>query len=206
MNPLFELVGYAGSLLVAVSLMMKSIVRLRVINLLGALIFVSYGLLIHAYPVALMNALIVAIDLYYLLLAWRQKDFFSLLKISPEDEYLRRFLEFYQPEIARFLPEFRPPREENLLALFVLRNMVPAGLFLVRQAGESGQILLDFVIPGYRDFEIGRFLFRQNAWFFRKQGIQHMRSAPGSAEHSAYLRRMGFVAQPDGQWLRGIEV
>ncbi len=206
MNPLFELVGYAGSLLVAVSLMMKSIVRLRVINLLGALIFVSYGLLIRAYPVALMNTMIVGIDLYYLLQAWRQKDFFSLLKISPEDEYLRRFLEFYQPEIRRFLPEFRAPREENLLALFVLRNMVPAGLFLVRQEGESGQILLDFVIPGYRDFEIGRFLFRQNAWFFRKQGIQHMCSAPGSAEHSAYLRRMGFMAQPDGGFTRKIEV
>ncbi|NCP88274.1 hypothetical protein GW781_02965 [bacterium] len=206
MKPVFEMVGYAGSLLVAVSLMMKSIVRLRVINLLGALIFVTYGLLIRAYPVALMNALIVGIDLYYLAQAWRQKDFFSLLKISPADEYLRRFLEFYQPEITRFLPEFRAPQDENILALFVLRNMVPAGLFLVRQEGETGQILLDFVIPGYRDFEIGRFLFRQNAWFFRKQGLQQMVSTPGSAEHSAYLRRMGFKSQADGRFTRRIEV
>ncbi|GAB4488649.1 MAG: hypothetical protein OHK0031_12490 [Anaerolineales bacterium] len=206
MNPIFELVGYAASLLVAVSLMMKSIVRLRVINLLGALIFVTYGLLIRAYPVALMNALIVGIDLYYLTQAWRQKDFFSLLKVSPADEYLRRFLEFYQPEIAHFLPEFRLPQNENLLAWFVLRNMVPAGLFLVRQEGENGHVLLDFVIPGYRDFEIGRFLFRQNAWFFRKQGLQRLVSAPGSAEHSAYLRRMGFQPQADGQLARKIDV
>jgi len=206
MNIWFELLGYGASLLVAVSLMMKSIVRLRVINLLGALTFVVYGLLIRAYPVALMNALIVGIDLYYLSQAWRQKDFFSLLRVSPADEYVRRFLEFYRPEIERFLPGFSGTLEPDALTFFVLRNMVPAGLFVARQEGGQGAILLDFVIPGYRDFQIGRFLFRQNAWFFRKQGLQRLVTEGGSAEHRAYLRRMGFEAQADGRFARTIDV
>lgn len=205
MNTWLELLGYGASLLVAVSLMMKSIVRLRVINLLGALVFVLYGLLIRAYPVALMNALIVGIDLYYLYQAWRQRDFFSLLQVSPGDEYVRRFLEFYKPEMERFLGKM-PGLPEDSLTFFVLRNMVPAGLFAVRQEGESGDILLDFVIPGYRDFQIGAFLFRQNAWFFRKQGLKRMLTPGGNVEHQAYLRRMGFESQADGRFARTIEV
>ena len=48
----FEMVGYAGSVLVAVSLMMKSLLRLRLINLVGAFFFTLYGLLSGAYAVA----------------------------------------------------------------------------------------------------------------------------------------------------------
>jgi hypothetical protein len=62
----YEIIGYLASVLVAISLMMSSILKLRVINLLGAALFTLYGLLIGAYPVAVMNFFIVLIDLYYL--------------------------------------------------------------------------------------------------------------------------------------------
>ena len=61
-----HIIGYIASALVAVSLMMSSILKLRVINLVGASLFTVYGLLIGAYPVAVMNLFIVLIDLYYL--------------------------------------------------------------------------------------------------------------------------------------------
>ena len=60
-----EFIGYAGSVLVAVSLMMSNIVRLRWINLFGAATFSAYGLLINAYPVFALNGFIVLVDLYY---------------------------------------------------------------------------------------------------------------------------------------------
>ena len=56
---LYELIGYLASVLVALSLTMRSILRLRLINLLGAAFFTVYGLLITAYPVAFLNGLIV---------------------------------------------------------------------------------------------------------------------------------------------------
>jgi len=52
---LLELVGYAASALIAISLMMSSILRLRLINLAGAAAFATYGLLIRAYPVAVLT-------------------------------------------------------------------------------------------------------------------------------------------------------
>ena len=62
----YELLGYSASVLVAVSLMMRSVVKLRTINLVGAVLFTIYGLLIGAFPVAFLNGFIVVVNLYYL--------------------------------------------------------------------------------------------------------------------------------------------
>ena len=61
-----EMVGYTASVLVAISLMMRSLRKLRIINLSGSFLFTVYGFTIGAYPVALLNAFIVLVNLFYL--------------------------------------------------------------------------------------------------------------------------------------------
>ena len=61
-----ELVGYFGSILVVVSMLMTSVVRLRIINTIGSFIFTIYALIIHSYPTALMNFSLVLINVYNL--------------------------------------------------------------------------------------------------------------------------------------------
>lgn len=192
---LYELIGYAGSILVAVSLMMKSLVRLRLINLVGAIFFVVYGLLIGAIPVAFLNGLILCVNIYNLWQMWRQKDYFTLMEVPADSAYLRHFLEFYRREILEFIPTylFRPKSDQ--LVVFVLRNMMPVGVLIVKPEGDAAQIFLDFVIPGYRDFRAGKFLFEESAEFFRQKGIKRLLSELGAAHHVAYLRRMGFLPQ-----------
>ena len=200
-----EIVGYAASVLVAISLMMSSILRLRIINLVGSLAFVAYGVLIRAYPVAVVNLLIVFINLYYLRQMLAAREFFTLLRVKPDSEYLRCFLDFYADEIRRFLPGFSYAPDERQLVFFVLRDMVPAGLFIGESRGDGAlRVVLDFVIPQYRDFKTGRYLFQAQAAFFREQGITEIVSEPGSRRHTEYLRRMGFApadpARPDGPY------
>ena len=43
-----ELVGYIGSLLVVVSMLMTSVIKLRFINLTGSFIFTIYALIIKS--------------------------------------------------------------------------------------------------------------------------------------------------------------
>ena len=62
----FEMLGYLASVFVALSLMMRSLTKLRVINLIGSVLFTAYGLIISAYPVAVVNAFIVLVNIYYL--------------------------------------------------------------------------------------------------------------------------------------------
>ena len=63
----FELFGYLGSVLVLVSMLMTSVVRLRVINLIGSAIFAAYAILIRSYPTALLNGCLVGVNIYQLL-------------------------------------------------------------------------------------------------------------------------------------------
>ena len=188
-----ELIGYLGSILVAISLMMRSLLRLRIINLIGALFFTIYGVLLGAYPVAFLNGIIVCIDLYYLIQMWRQKDFFTFLEVSPNSEYLRAFVEFHEKDIAEIIPSYVHKSAEDLLSFFILRNMMPAGLFIVNVQGEEAHVQLDYVIPNYRDFQVARFIFEENAAFFLERGIRRFVSEGGSPIHQTYLEKMEFV-------------
>ncbi|MBM7071191.1 uroporphyrinogen decarboxylase [Shewanella sp. OPT22] len=67
-----EILGYLASVMVAISLMMKDIVKLRVLNFIGCALFSSYGVLIEAWPVAGMNAFIACINVYYLVKMYRE--------------------------------------------------------------------------------------------------------------------------------------
>ena len=64
--PFIEWVGYLASIVIAISLIMSDIIKLRVINTIGCILFVIYGLSVGAYPVAFTNMLIVFINAYYL--------------------------------------------------------------------------------------------------------------------------------------------
>ncbi len=190
-----ELIGYLGSILVAISLMMKSLLRLRIINLIGALFFTLYGVLLGAYPVAFLNGIIVCIDLYYLVQMWRQKDFFTFLEVSPKGKYINAFVEFYKDDILEIIPTYTHNADDDLLCFFILRNMMPAGLFIAKIQGEEAHIQLDYVIPNYRDFQVARFIFEDNAAFFRQRGIRRFVSDGGSPIHRKYLEKMEFVNQ-----------
>jgi len=63
---LFECIGYAASIFVAISFMTRTMIKLRAINAIGAILFIVYGLLIKAYPVVIINCFITVIHFYHL--------------------------------------------------------------------------------------------------------------------------------------------
>ena len=62
-----EWYGLAASVVIAYSLMLKDIVKLRWWNMLGAGMFASYGVLIDAMPVIVLNGFIAVVDAYYII-------------------------------------------------------------------------------------------------------------------------------------------
>jgi hypothetical protein len=195
----YEIVGYVASGLVAISLTMSSILRLRIINLVGAIIFTIYGLLIGAYPIVIVNLIITLINIYYLFQIFGNREYFTMLVTHHDSDYLQSFLQFHASEIKKFLPDFIYTPSEEQLIIFILRDMIPAGLFIAEQHPDGSLwVQLDFVIPGYRDFKVGQFIFEQKADFLRQRGIQEIFSAPGTKPHARYLLRMGFTPEtPD---------
>ena len=190
---LLELLGYTASVLIAIAMMMSSILRLRLINMTGAAAFAVYGSLIHAYPVAVLNSFVVIVNVYYLTRMLRAKRFFQLLKLKPDSDYLNYFLGFYRRDITAILPDFEYRPVENQMTLFILRDCAPVGVLIAEQkSGGVLRVILDFVVPGYRDLKIGRFLFIEQAAFFRERGIQEIIIAPRTKKFGAYLVKVGF--------------
>jgi len=60
-------------------------------------------LLINAYPVAVLNALIALVNVFYLLRMLRAREYFQLLPLKPDSVYLPYFLNFYREDIARVM-------------------------------------------------------------------------------------------------------
>ena len=188
-----EWFGYMASVIVAVSLMMSSILKLRWYNLLGAALFSVYGFLIHAYPVAVLNGFIALADIYYLIRMYSTKEQFSIIRVSPNSEYLACLLKEYQADIQHLFPNFDFRLDEGRISFYVLRNLVPACVFIGRQTQEGTlEIELDFAVPAYRDFKPGAFIFSQNQPLFRELGFSRFVARSNDQTHDRYLRRMGF--------------
>lgn len=189
-----EVFGYCGSALVAVSLMMKSIKKLRWINLVGASVFSTYGLLVGAYPVFILNGFIVAVDIFYIIQMKRQKDYFTYLPINYNAKYLTKFVEFYLDDIQKFFPEFDPiifEKNENLL---ILRNLLPVGIISFHVEEESNAVIdLDYAIPDYRDLKNARFILSSDSGYFKKKGIEVLVARAETDEHKWYLKKIGFT-------------
>jgi hypothetical protein len=195
---ILELVGYAASILIGVSMMMSSIVRLRIINLLGAATFATYGMLIGAYPVLVLNSFLTVVNIVFLARMLRTKEYFQLLPLKPDSVYLPYFLDFYRRDITRILPDFVYRPSASQLTLFILRDCSPAGVFIAERRPDGVlRVVLDFVIPHYRDLKIGRFLFVEQAEFFRQQGIKEIVISPRTKEFGSYLVKVGF--EPAGR-------
>ena len=184
-------IGYAGSALVVASLTMRSILRLRIIGLAGAVTFIVYGVLIDAWPIVVTNVVIVGIHLAFLREIVTEKEYFRILEVRSDSPYLDLFLKVHEREIAEAWPSFVDERTDPQLTVFVLRNLVPAGLFVADVEDETTlRLRLDFVIPGYRDFKVGRYLYRRGSLY--EKGFRSIEAETEQHATADYLVRMGF--------------
>lgn len=195
-----EIIGYTGSVLVAVSLMMKNIYYLRRINLVGASTFAIYGLLVGAFPVFILNSFISLVDIYFIWEAKKKKEYFTLLPIEQTDgPLLNKFLKYYNDDILKFFPTFNKSKIEEDKSFFILRNLIPVGLFAYKELSTDEILIeLDYAIPDYRDLKNARFVYFAQSNHFNKNDYKTLRVETEVKAHKKYLRKIGFAENPIG--------
>jgi hypothetical protein len=202
---LFEWIGYAASLIVAISLVMSSIVKFRWINLLGSALFAAYGFLIQAWPVCFFNTAIVFINLYFLYKIYAKKDEFKIIETSDKELLLHEFVNFNKKEIEKISPDFDFNLSDKEYNYFITRNMALVGLFLAHLESDTVlKIDLDFVTPQYRDFKNGAFLYNSLQSSFEKSGIDTIKAIAKTEAHANYLKEMGFKSEDNHQFTKHI--
>lgn len=195
-----EVFGITASVIVAVSISLKSVKWLRIINLAGSLFFALYGFWIGSISIVLLNLFTVGTNLFYIIMMMKKSkhpDTFDILFVNPkEDEYARRFIQFHTDDIKKFFPTFNPDFDNGTLAgaecCFILRETIPVSIFAYRKgSGGENIILLDYSIPAFRDYKNARFFFDSALKRIAKPGDIFNADAEVPA-HARYLKRMGF--------------
>ena len=193
-----ELLGYVASVLVALSLTMTNLWRLRWVNLAGAITFSVYGVLIAAWPIAIVNAFIAVVNVHFLWKMAHSQDVFEWLKVADDDAVVERLVRFHTHDILRFFPEFdyealRQRDDDHWL--LVLRNAIPVGLCVLTLRDDVAEIDLDYVAPAYRDSKNGRFLYDRLVRRLARRGVTKIVSNTEVSAHQKYLLRMGFRSE-----------
>jgi len=193
-----EIIGYLASALVAVSLLTSNVLRLRVLNLAGAAVFVAYAWLTGAWPVLAVNLFVAFIDLWHIVSLKSKREIFKLMPAGTADPLLKNFLAYHARGIWQFFPDFDLARLENPRCVFILRNLLPVGLFIYTEERPHIRVHLDYVAEDYRDLKSARYLFNrpQNSETFA--GFTDFTAVSGSPRHAGYLRRLGFREEKKG--------
>ncbi|MBE5831780.1 MAG: YgjV family protein [Butyrivibrio sp.] len=187
---LIEAFGYLGSALVLVSFLMVSVFKLRVVNSIGSIIFTIYAFIIHSYPTAIMNACLVMINIYYLIKMSRKTDKeYDFVKSDLNDSLLQYTIAKYTEDIRKCFPGISMDFAGSNSSYVVCHNGKPAGIMIGNRQNDEMEILLDYSIPEYRDFTIGKFLFSK----LSSEGIKKLTYRGSDEFHKDYLAKTGFV-------------
>jgi len=186
-----EWFGYLASLVVLISFLMSSIIKLRVINCIGCLLFASFAYLIDSIPTVFMNLSIACINLYYLYQMYHTKEEFKIISASKDSHYLQHFIEVNQRDIKKQISLDKLKQVDTVF--YLLRDNNIAGVLAgVKENNGILTLLLDYVIPKYRDFKLGSYYYNSHPEFIKNQGIHTLKASFSNQEHAFYLQKMGF--------------
>lgn len=191
MNIYYEIFGYCGTALVLLSMMMTSVVKLRVFNSIGSLISMTYAYLSNTWPVVLLNLGLLIINIVQLIRLYRVKVSFDCIRIHADDGSLAYFLRFYEKDIQSFFPGFSAAAPQGSQVYMVYRNADPVGVLMGEPEGDSLRVWLDYTTPQYRDCSVAKFLFGH----LKDNGVSALIATADTPAHAGYLKKMGFSQQ-----------
>jgi len=188
-----EFIGYLASFIILLSFLTSSVIRLRIINFIGCALFVIYGVFINAYPVAIINGIIAVIQIVFIFRMLKQKADYRIVKCLITDKFLQDFINVHIHDIEKFLPTFNfSCIPDDAICYFCMINEELAGLWIGIQTEATLNVVLDYVKPKFRDCRMGRYIYRENVYMFRHDGINLFETSSFSDIHTAYLLKIGF--------------
>lgn len=199
-----EVVGWLGSAVLVWSLAQARVLRFRVLNLVASVVLTGYNAALGVWPMVALNAVITVIDAWYIARLVRTRDdttTYEVLEVGPTEDYLRHVLRRNAVDIERHNPGFvwdgaQPGRS----AFLVVRDSETVGVVLLSPDDDAGRpgtaiVELDYVLPRFRDFTVGRFVYRRGGRL-HDLGYQRLVARTDRMTDAAtYFPRVGFRAE-----------
>ena len=193
-NILAQVLGYFAFIFLAVSLWVTNDIKFRWINSLGCVSFICYGIIIQAFPIILTNTVLLAINIYFLFKIYRRQEKFDLVEFRNDAALIPKFLSFYQKDISTYFPGFVLDEADNEIRFVVLRDLVVANIFVATiNTNGDAFVKINYTVPKYRDYKVGRFLFDEGNEFLHSKGIKRIiYTQVANPRHEKFLKVMEF--------------
>lgn len=188
-----EWIGYLASVLVALSLLMSSVKRLRWINMLGSFVFAIYGLAIMSVPVLLMNTFLVFVNLWFLIKLKQSKNTLIHLKYEDwADALVRKFMCKNHKALKVHFPNFDYLKSESQLFM-IYSGFEIAGFISGLVRNNLLNIEAVYIAPKYKDFNFPEKLLLENKLALRTFDAQNFRFNQTEECTLKYLKQYGFI-------------
>jgi hypothetical protein len=200
-----DVLGWAGSALLVYSVLQTRILRLRLFNCVASALLVIFNAAIAVWPMVGLNVALTAINAYYIVRLLRGRHdprAYEVAEVQPTEGYLRHLLHSFETDIRRFNPGFTASEADGAgFGYVVLTGAETVGVVLARDAGDgSAQVDLDYVLPKYRDFCPGEFVYRRSG-VFAARGYRRVIAPPRMVDAEDYLTKVGFRSKGDAMVL-----
>ncbi len=184
---MLEIFGYIGTVLVVASMLMTSVVRLRVLNICGSVISFIYAFLGGAFPIVAMNGALILINVWQLVRMKRNREDFRCVRTRAGDATAAFFLDLHFSDIVSFFPTNLGRVEGADETHLVFCGAEIAGILIGRRDGDTFSVLVDYAAPRFRDLSVGKCLYAE----LKKDGIRRL----CATESLDYLRKSGFEGE-----------
>jgi hypothetical protein len=209
---LVDALGWAGSALLVYSVLQSRMLRFRVLNLAASGALVVFNALIGVWPMVAMNIALCAINVWFVVSLLRRRSTGTAFEWVPApvgDAFVGRFLAHHETDVAQFFPAVSAlpagRASQDVLCALVLHGDVTVGLVVAERATRPGEddtwdLLVDYVIPGYRDYTAGSMIYSA-AGPFAARGARRVVTGEVVTSVRPYLQRAGFTGGATG-WAR----
>ncbi|MDR0626950.1 MAG: hypothetical protein LBG11_06785 [Bifidobacteriaceae bacterium] len=211
-----QIIGWAGSALLVYSVLQVRVMRFRVANMCSCVVLAFFNAMIEAWPMVGMNVALTLINAYFIVKLFRDKrkgKAFQFALARPGDQVVTWFAERHHQDIVTFYPGIMESLADPAVgggteAALLFHEDAAIGLvvFSIDPTDPAfGELMGDYVVPSYRDYTPGRFVFSAGGPL-AAAGIHHIRSDWMMPPTTKYLRAMGFAEAGDGRLARSIGV
>ena len=195
---LFEVIGYCGTILVVLSMMMTSVVKLRIINICGSILSMTYAVITNTWPIVLMNAALIIINVIQLIRSFRRSLNFNYRKVLTNDLSFKHFMDIYKFDIDKYFSKIPISGKEEAYLVYIDTELV--GILVGDKENDCFDVLIDYAIPKYRDMSIGKYVYPK----LKEHGINIIIQSSGVKKHNKYLVSMGFVIE-NNQYIKKLK-
>ena len=198
MDIYLEIFGYIGTILVILSMAMRSVKKLRIFNICGSFISMIYAAVCNTLPIAIMNGTLIIINFYHLMRSKHRSRCSECVEVSLADRATSYFLTFFEDGIKEMFPSYVYRSNVDAEAHIVYIEDKVAGILIGKPVGDTFAAEIYYVIKKFRYLSDKTVVATLS-----ERGIKHISVPCENVDVQQYFEKMGYIAE-DGLMIKEI--